>query len=61
MSEPGVVTDVAVFAVPFGLVGGRLYHVLTDWETYFGPGGNPVDALRIWHGVVPWSCRKRRR
>jgi prolipoprotein diacylglyceryl transferase len=47
---PGTVTDVAVFAVPFGLVGGRLYHVLTDWQTYFGPGGNPVDALRIWHG-----------
>jgi prolipoprotein diacylglyceryl transferase len=46
----GTVTDVAVFAVPFGLVGGRLYHVLTDWQTYFGPGGNPVDALRIWHG-----------
>jgi prolipoprotein diacylglyceryl transferase len=48
--EPGTVTDVAVFAVPFGLVGGRLYHVLTDWKTYFGPGANPVDALRIWHG-----------
>jgi prolipoprotein diacylglyceryl transferase len=47
---PGTVTDVAVFAVPFGLVGGRLYHVLTDWKTYFGPGGNPADALRIWHG-----------
>jgi prolipoprotein diacylglyceryl transferase len=48
--EPGVVTDVAVFAVPFGLIGGRLYHVLTDWQTYFGPEGNPVDALKIWHG-----------
>jgi len=48
--EPGTVTDVAVYAVPFGLVGGRLYHVLTDWTTYFGPEGNPVDALKIWHG-----------
>jgi prolipoprotein diacylglyceryl transferase len=48
--EPGLVTDVAVYAVPFGLVGGRLYHVLTDWTTYFGPEGNPVDALKIWHG-----------
>jgi prolipoprotein diacylglyceryl transferase len=70
--EPGTVTDVAVFAVPFGLVGGRLYHVLTDWKTYFGPGANPVDALRIWHGglgiwgaialgaVGAWiGCRRR--
>ena len=48
--EPGTVTDVAVFAVPFGLVGGRLYHVVTDWQNYFGPGGNPVDALKIWQG-----------
>jgi prolipoprotein diacylglyceryl transferase len=70
--EPGTVTDVAVFAVPFGLVGGRLYHVATDWRTYFGPGGNPVDALKIWHGglgiwgaialgaVGAWiGCRRR--
>ncbi|HET6259138.1 MAG TPA: prolipoprotein diacylglyceryl transferase family protein, partial [Pseudonocardia sp.] len=48
--QPGTVTDVAVFAVPFGLVGGRLYHVATDWETYFGPGGDPVGALKIWNG-----------
>jgi prolipoprotein diacylglyceryl transferase len=47
---PGVVGDVAVWAVPFGIVGARLYHVATDWETYFGPGANPVDALRIWEG-----------
>lgn len=48
--EPGTVVDVAVFAVPFGLVGGRLYHVATDWRTYFGPGGDPIDALKIWQG-----------
>ncbi|MGH4026048.1 MAG: prolipoprotein diacylglyceryl transferase [Pseudonocardiaceae bacterium] len=48
--ERGTVTDVAVFAVPFGLVGGRLYHVATDWPKYFGPGGDPVDALKIWQG-----------
>lgn len=48
--EPGVITDIAVFAVPFGLIGGRLYHVATDWHNYFGPGKNPVDALKIWQG-----------
>jgi prolipoprotein diacylglyceryl transferase len=46
----GTVIDVAVFAVPFGLVGGRLYHVATDYQRYFGEGKNPLDALRIWDG-----------
>ncbi|HEX6353520.1 prolipoprotein diacylglyceryl transferase [Actinophytocola sp.] len=46
----GTVIDIAVFAVPFGLVGGRLYHVATDWHRYFGEGRNPLDALRIWDG-----------
>ncbi|MBH9879374.1 prolipoprotein diacylglyceryl transferase, partial [Clostridioides difficile] len=35
--ERGVIYDIALWAVPFGLVGGRLYHVMTDWQTYFGP------------------------
>lgn len=47
---PGTVIDIAVWAVPFGLVGGRLYHVSTDWWRYFGTGKNPVDALKIWDG-----------
>src|SRR6185437_6354754 len=48
--QAGAVTDIAVFAVPFGLVGGRLYHVATDWEKYFGAGGHPINALKIWEG-----------
>ncbi|MFI5527942.1 prolipoprotein diacylglyceryl transferase [Kitasatospora sp. NPDC051853] len=44
------VGDIAVWAVPFGLVGGRLYHVITDNQLYFGEGRNPVDALKIWEG-----------
>ena len=46
----GQVADVALWAVPFGLVGARLYHVLTDHELYFGAGRNPLGALEIWHG-----------
>lgn len=71
--EPGVIYDIALWAVPFGLIGGRLYHVMTDWKTYFGPGGaGPVAALRIWEGglgiwgavalgaVGAWiACRRR--
>ncbi|MEV4328400.1 prolipoprotein diacylglyceryl transferase [Microbispora rosea] len=49
---PGTVTDLAVWAVPFGLVGGRLYHVITDWQIYFGSEApkRPIDALFIWEG-----------
>ncbi|MGI8645297.1 MAG: prolipoprotein diacylglyceryl transferase family protein, partial [Nocardioides sp.] len=35
---PNEIADLAIWGVPFGLVGGRLYHVLTDWELYFGEG-----------------------
>jgi hypothetical protein len=42
--------SVVVLAVPFGIVGARIYHVITDYELYFGPGRNPVDAFKIWQG-----------
>ncbi|MFJ3660466.1 prolipoprotein diacylglyceryl transferase [Streptomyces sp. NPDC090119] len=48
--RPGTVADIAVWAVPFGLVGGRLYHVITDYELYFSPGRNWVDAFKVWEG-----------
>ena len=47
---PGQVGDIALWAVPFGIVGGRLYHVATDYGNYFGDGNNPVTALYIWQG-----------
>ncbi|EGX59900.1 prolipoprotein diacylglyceryl transferase [Streptomyces zinciresistens K42] len=68
----GTVADIAVWAVPFGLVGGRLYHVITDYQLYFGEGRNWVDAFKIWEGglgiwgaialgaVGAWiGCRRR--
>ena len=44
----GEVTDLAIWAVPFGMVGGRLYHVITDWQLYFPD--NPWAALYVWRG-----------
>lgn len=44
------VSEVAIWAVPFGIIGGRIYHVITSPEKYFGAGANPIDALRIWQG-----------
>jgi prolipoprotein diacylglyceryl transferase len=71
--EPGVVYDMVFWAVGFGLLGGRLYHVITDWDKYFSStGAGFVGALRIWDGglgiwgavalggVGAWiGCRRR--
>jgi prolipoprotein diacylglyceryl transferase len=48
--SPTVLSDVMFWAIPFGLVGARIYHVATDAELYFGEGRHPIDALKIWHG-----------
>jgi prolipoprotein diacylglyceryl transferase len=48
--EQGEISDLALWAVPFGLVGGRLYHVITDYQLYFGEDRNPVTALYVWRG-----------
>lgn len=44
------VADIAAWAVPAGIVGGRLYHVITSPDRYFGPGGNPWEIVAIWKG-----------
>ena len=48
---PGTILDIAIWAVPFGIIGGRIYHVVTDWQLYFGPNGSGFGgAIRIWDG-----------
>lgn len=46
----GVVADVAIYAVPAGIIGGRFYHVITSPAQYFGENGKPLDALKIYEG-----------
>jgi prolipoprotein diacylglyceryl transferase len=66
------VLDIAVWAVPFGIIGGRLYHVVSSPRPYFGAGGHPLRAFAIWEGglgiwgaialggVGAWiACRRR--
>ena len=45
-----LVLDIAVWAVPFGIIGARLYHVITSPDDYFGADGNPVAVFKIWEG-----------
>lgn len=44
------VINITFWAVPFGIVGGRIYHVISSPAAYWGEGGNPVKALYIWEG-----------
>jgi prolipoprotein diacylglyceryl transferase len=46
----GVVSEVAVIAVPSGIIGGRLYHVITTPEDFFGADGELLAILKIWQG-----------
>lgn len=45
-----VVWDAAIVIIPAGIVGGRLYHVITDHQKYFCADYNPADALKITNG-----------
>lgn len=55
-AEPGIVLDIALWAVPLGIIGARLYHVLTHPDDYFYPGANvwnpfqPGAIWNIWEG-----------
>jgi prolipoprotein diacylglyceryl transferase len=44
------VETVALVSVPFGIIGARIYHVITDHQLYFGPGRHPIQVLYIWDG-----------
>jgi prolipoprotein diacylglyceryl transferase len=46
----GVVSEVAITAVPCGVIGGRIYHVISSPADYFGVNGDPLDAVKIWQG-----------
>jgi prolipoprotein diacylglyceryl transferase len=44
------VWDVSGWAIVLGIIGGRLYHVLSDPELYFAAGKHPANAFKIWDG-----------
>ena len=49
-SLTSVVGDVAIFAVPSGIIGGRIYHVISSPNDFFGSTGSFLDIFAIWRG-----------
>lgn len=44
--------SIVLWTIPSGIVVARIYHVLTHWDDYFGPGRDPWSALYIWQGGI---------
>lgn len=48
----GLALDIALWTVPIGIVGARIFHVLTHSGDYFFPGADLTDVLKIWEGGI---------
>jgi len=48
--EPWAIIDVVIWAVPLGIIGARVWHVLTHPTDFFYPGADPWAVIRIWDG-----------
>lgn len=48
--NPEAMWDITTWAVVLGIIGGRLYHVISSPDAYFGPRGNILDAVKVWEG-----------
>ena len=48
--DPEMITTMALVAVPAGLIGARLYHVITDWNERYSGGRWWPTAFEIWKG-----------
>jgi prolipoprotein diacylglyceryl transferase len=46
----GSMLDIALWAVPFGIIGGRIFHVITHPNDYFFEGADLLATVRIWEG-----------
>ncbi len=46
--NPDDIWAIAIWAVPAGLIGARIYHLITDWKTYIP--NNISGMVKIWDG-----------
>lgn len=48
--ESGIALDISLWAIPLGIIGGRLFHVITHPSDYFFEGADLLAIFRIWEG-----------
>ncbi len=51
-AETGIAVDIALWTIPLGIIGARIYHVLTHLGDYFYPGANLWEVFAIWNGGI---------
>jgi prolipoprotein diacylglyceryl transferase len=51
-AERGIILDMILWTVPFGIVGARIFHVLTHPNDYFYPGAELWKVIAIWEGGI---------
>jgi len=51
-AEPGVVLDIVIWAIPLGIVGARIFHVLTHPNDYFYDGADLLRVFYVWEGGI---------
>jgi prolipoprotein diacylglyceryl transferase len=44
--------DFLIVVIPCGIIGARIYHVLSNYPLYFGPGTDPMEIFAIWNGGI---------
>lgn len=51
-AKSGVALDIALWTVPIGIIGARIFHVLTHPADYFYPGADLSVVFRVWEGGI---------
>lgn len=51
-AKSGLALDIALWTVPFGVIGARIFHVLTHPNDYFFEGADLTAVFRIWEGGI---------
>ena len=46
--NPEIISDLAFYAIPSGIIGARVYHIITSPGIYFG--SNWINVFKIWEG-----------
>ncbi len=49
LADEDSVYNVALWAIPAGIIGAKLVHVLDNWSRYVN---DPVDILKVWQGGI---------